>query len=271
MKLSAHNGSVQSVNLPSDLRSLYKTGWEIEKRSILDMAADRGVYIDQTPSLNIHVVIAATVKISSRRFRGWQLGLKKGMYYLRTKAAADAIKFTVDVDKVRRAGSDLSRAADGQAGSAEQRAIEQLRAGEPKQACLKPARRHAKARQGRQKLAGTACVRAGDPLLPPPLEREGSQVRHGRAGWRRIVRQGSRGHGARGPALAPNVGGRGRSYPGVGSPWRWSQGGSPDRWPQGGSPGSVATEWFAGSVATEWLASSQWSWSGAPGPLPEGE
>ena len=56
MKLSAHNGSVQSVNLPSDLKSLYKTVWEIEKRSILDMAADRGVYIDQSPSLNIHMV-----------------------------------------------------------------------------------------------------------------------------------------------------------------------------------------------------------------------
>merc|ERR1711933_286576 len=68
-------------------------------------AADRGAYIDQSQSLNIHMVDATTAKLSSMHFHGWQLGLKTGMYYLRTKAAADAIKFTVDVESVRRATS----------------------------------------------------------------------------------------------------------------------------------------------------------------------
>ena len=67
------------------------------------MSADRGIYIDQSQSLNIHMVDATTAKLSSMHFHGWQLGLKTGMYYLRTKAAADAIKFTVEVDRVKKA------------------------------------------------------------------------------------------------------------------------------------------------------------------------
>jgi len=128
MQLIARNGSVQQLDLPADLKELYKTVWEIKQRTILDMAADRGVYIDQSQSLNIHMVDATTAKLSSMHFHGWQLGLKTGMYYLRTKAAADAIKFTVEVDKVK-------TAASGAAGE-EARAIEQLKAGEPKEACL---------------------------------------------------------------------------------------------------------------------------------------
>jgi len=128
MQLIARNGSVQQLDLPADLKELYKTVWEIKQRTILDMAADRGVYIDQSQSLNIHMVDATTAKLSSMHFHGWQLGLKTGMYYLRTKAAADAIKFTVEVDKVK-------TAAGGTAGE-EARAIEQLKAGEPKEACL---------------------------------------------------------------------------------------------------------------------------------------
>merc|ERR1712178_618256 len=108
MQLIAHNGSVQQLNLPSDVKELYKTVWEIKQRIVLDMAADRGQYIDQSQSLNIHMVDATTAKLSSMHFHGWQLGLKTGMYYLRTKAAADAIKFTVDVDKVKRASTTTS-------------------------------------------------------------------------------------------------------------------------------------------------------------------
>merc|ERR1712027_197973 len=103
MQLIACNGSVQSLDIPADLRELYKTVWEIKQRIVLDMAADRGAYIDQSQSLNIHMVDATTAKLSSMHFHGWQLGLKTGMYYLRTKAAADAIKFTVEVDKLRSA------------------------------------------------------------------------------------------------------------------------------------------------------------------------
>merc|ERR1712232_995369 len=105
MQLMDHNGSVQHVDLPLDIKELYKTVWEIKQRTVLDMAADRGAYIDQSQSLNIHMIDATTAKLSSMHFHGWQLGLKTGMYYLRTKAATDAIKFTVDVDKARRAST----------------------------------------------------------------------------------------------------------------------------------------------------------------------
>merc|ERR1712117_987897 len=137
MQLIACNGSVQSLDIPADLRELYKTVWEIKQRIVLDMAADRGAYIDQSQSLNIHMVDATTAKLPSMHFYGWQLGLKTGMYYLRTKAAADAIKFTVEVDKTRRAS-----ATEGSGYPAEAKegvshsAIERLKAAEPKQACL---------------------------------------------------------------------------------------------------------------------------------------
>merc|ERR1711908_199432 len=105
MQLIAHNGSVQHVDVPADVKELYKTVWEIKQRAVLDMAADRGAYIDQSQSLNIHMTDATQAKLSSMHFHGWQLGLKTGMYYLRTKAATDAIKFTVDVKEVRRAST----------------------------------------------------------------------------------------------------------------------------------------------------------------------
>merc|ERR1712084_133526 len=124
MQLIAHNGSVQNLNLPADLRELYKTVWEIKQRIVLDMAADRGAYIDQSQSLNIHMVDATTAKLSSMHFHAWQLGLKTGMYYLRTKAAVDAIKFTVEVDKVKRASlqSTASATSNVPAQSAEKQA-----------------------------------------------------------------------------------------------------------------------------------------------------
>merc|ERR1712048_468663 len=133
MQLIAHNGSVQNIDLPQELKELYKTVWEIKQRHVLDMAADRGAYIDQSQSLNIHMTDATTAKLSSMHFHGWQIGLKTGMYYLRTKAAADAIKFTVEVDKVRRATTAPAIASSGAslehaATAVEQHAIEQLKA-----------------------------------------------------------------------------------------------------------------------------------------------
>merc|ERR1712054_600527 len=128
MQLIAHNGSVQNVDVPVDVKELYKTVWEIKQRAVLDMAADRGAYIDQSQSLNIHMIDASPAKLSSMHFHGWQLGLKTGMYYLRTKAATDAIKFTVDVEKVRRASTASlasGSATPGASGAqAEQQAIE---------------------------------------------------------------------------------------------------------------------------------------------------
>ncbi|NEQ48715.1 MAG: ribonucleoside-diphosphate reductase subunit alpha [Leptolyngbya sp. SIO3F4] len=96
-KLIAHNGSVQMLEpIPDNLKALYKTAWEISQKSIIEMAADRGAYICQSQSMNIFMENANFAKLTSMHFYAWKLGLKTGMYYLRTKAAADAIKFTVD-------------------------------------------------------------------------------------------------------------------------------------------------------------------------------
>ena len=90
-------GSIQHIDeIPDEIKALYLTTWEISQRTVLEMAADRGVYIDQSQSLNVHMTDANPSKVTSMHFYGWRLGLKTGMYYLRTKAAVDAIKFTVD-------------------------------------------------------------------------------------------------------------------------------------------------------------------------------
>ncbi len=96
-KIIGANGSVQNIaEIPENIKELYKTVWEIKQRTIIDMAADRGAYIDQSQSLNLFIQDANFAKMSSAHFYSWKKGLKTGMYYLRTKAAADAIKFTVD-------------------------------------------------------------------------------------------------------------------------------------------------------------------------------
>ncbi|MGZ4047888.1 MAG: ribonucleoside-diphosphate reductase subunit alpha [Bacteroidia bacterium] len=96
-KIIIANGSVQNINeIPDNIKALYKTVWEISQKVIINMAADRGAYICQSQSLNLFVQDANFAKLSSMHFYGWKAGLKTGMYYLRTKAAADAIKFTAD-------------------------------------------------------------------------------------------------------------------------------------------------------------------------------
>jgi ribonucleoside-diphosphate reductase alpha chain len=91
------NGSIQNINeIPQRLKDLYKTAWEISQKAIIDQAADRGAYICQSQSLNIFMENANFGKLTSMHFYGWEKGLKTGMYYLRTKAATDAIKFTID-------------------------------------------------------------------------------------------------------------------------------------------------------------------------------
>ena len=96
------NGSIQHIEeIPPSIRDVYKTVWEIKQRTILDMAADRGAFIDQSQSLNIHLTDPNFGKISSMHFHAWKRGLKTGMYYLRTRAAASAIQFTVDAQKQR--------------------------------------------------------------------------------------------------------------------------------------------------------------------------
>jgi ribonucleoside-diphosphate reductase alpha chain len=96
-KIVAANGSIQNINeIPQHLKDLYKTAWEISQKAIIDQAADRGAYICQSQSLNIFMENANFGKLTSMHFYGWEKGLKTGMYYLRTKAATDAIKFTID-------------------------------------------------------------------------------------------------------------------------------------------------------------------------------
>ncbi|MBX2953353.1 MAG: ribonucleoside-diphosphate reductase subunit alpha [Leadbetterella sp.] len=96
-KLIAANGSVQAIaEIPAQLKELYKTAWEIKQKTIIDMSADRGAYICQSQSLNIFMTDPNFAKLTSMHFYSWKAGLKTGMYYLRTKAAADAVKFTVD-------------------------------------------------------------------------------------------------------------------------------------------------------------------------------
>ncbi|KAI8062316.1 ribonucleoside-diphosphate reductase large chain [Gilbertella persicaria] len=95
--IMSDGGSVQNIpGIPQKLKDIYKTVWELSQRTLLDMAADRGAFIDQSQSLNIFIAEPNFGKLTSMHFYGWQKGLKTGMYYLRTRPAVDAIKFTVD-------------------------------------------------------------------------------------------------------------------------------------------------------------------------------
>ena len=91
------NGSIKNIDeIPGDIKEIYKTVWEIKQKSIIDMAADRGAYICQSQSLNLFIEDATISRLTSMHFYGWKKGLKTGMYYLRTKAASQAVQFTVE-------------------------------------------------------------------------------------------------------------------------------------------------------------------------------
>lgn len=94
------NGSVQNIDIiPQDIKELYKTVWELSMKDIIDMSRQRGYFVDQSQSLNLFMENANFSKLTSMHFYAWQSGLKTGMYYLRTKSAVDAIKFTLNNDK----------------------------------------------------------------------------------------------------------------------------------------------------------------------------
>lgn len=100
-RIFASNGSIQKIpEIPDTIKELYKTVWEIKQKVLIDMAADRGPYICQTQSLNLFVESPSFAKLTSMHFYAWKKGLKTGMYYLRTKAPTDAIKFTVDMSSL---------------------------------------------------------------------------------------------------------------------------------------------------------------------------
>jgi len=109
-RIIAEGGSIQNIpNIPADIKALYKTVWEISQRTILQMAADRGAFIDQSQSLNIHMKEPTMGKITSMHFAGWKMGLKTGMYYLRTMAASAPIQFTVDQEQLKVADTNVAR------------------------------------------------------------------------------------------------------------------------------------------------------------------
>ena len=102
-KLILENGSIQNIpEIPTELKEVYKTVWEMSQKRILQMAANRSVFIDQSQSLNLFIDNATKPKLLAAHLYGWKLGLKTGMYYLRTRAAVDAIKgLGVDVSTVK--------------------------------------------------------------------------------------------------------------------------------------------------------------------------
>ncbi|KAG7088074.1 ribonucleoside reductase large subunit Cdc22 [Marasmius oreades] len=107
----AHNGSVQSIpNIPDHIKAIYKTVWEISQKKVLDLAADRGAFICQSQSLNVHLSSPTMGQLTSMHFYGWKKGLKTGMYYLRTRSAAQAIQFTVDQSVLKVAKAQATKA-----------------------------------------------------------------------------------------------------------------------------------------------------------------
>ena len=110
-RIISEGGSIQRIpNIPDETKALYKTVWEISQRTVIQMAADRGAFIDQSQSLNIHMKEPTMGKITSMHFAGWKLGLKTGMYYLRTMAASAPIQFTVDQEALKVQDTNIAHA-----------------------------------------------------------------------------------------------------------------------------------------------------------------
>jgi ribonucleoside-diphosphate reductase alpha chain len=125
-ELMRNNGSVQNIEvIPEDIKELYRTVWELSMKDIIDMARQRGYFIDQSQSLNLFVEGANMSKLTSMHFYGWKSGLKTGMYYLRTKSAVDAIKFTLDNTKSKAKETKVEISAEA-ATSAKEKGKEQV-------------------------------------------------------------------------------------------------------------------------------------------------
>ena len=111
-ELMRANGSIQQLdNIPEEIKELYKTAWEMSMKDIIDMSRQRGYFIDQSQSLNLFMEGATMAKLTSMHFYAWKSGLKTGMYYLRTKSAVDAIKFTLDKKKKEKVPEAVAAAA----------------------------------------------------------------------------------------------------------------------------------------------------------------
>ena len=139
-ELMRNNGSIQNIEgIPDDIKELYRTVWEMSMKDIIDMSRHRGYFIDQSQSLNLFMEGATMAKLTSMHFYGWKSGLKTGMYYLRTKSAVDAIKFTLDnktkekVAEVEATVASVSTATNSQAEGAAPVPVEPLTPQELKQ------------------------------------------------------------------------------------------------------------------------------------------
>jgi ribonucleoside-diphosphate reductase alpha chain len=142
-ELMRANGSVQNIdNIPDDIKELYQTAWELSMKDIIDMSRQRGYFIDQSQSLNLFMEGATMAKLTSMHFYGWKSGLKTGMYYLRTKSAVDAIKFTLDNKKKEKTPEAATKTvaaptAATATASAKPAAVEPLTPGELKEMLAK--------------------------------------------------------------------------------------------------------------------------------------
>ena len=131
-ELMRANGSVQQIdNIPDDIKELYKTAWELSMKDIIDMSRQRGYFIDQSQSLNLFMEGATMAKLTSMHFYAWKSGLKTGMYYLRTKSAVDAIKFTLDKKKEEKVPKTATAATTASAANVAPKAAEKPVAVEP--------------------------------------------------------------------------------------------------------------------------------------------
>ena len=131
-ELMRANGSVQQIdNIPDDIKELYKTAWELSMKDIIDMSRQRGYFIDQSQSLNLFMEGATMAKLTSMHFYAWKSGLKTGMYYLRTKSAVDAIKFTLDKKNEEKVPKTATAATTASAANVEPKAGEKPVAVEP--------------------------------------------------------------------------------------------------------------------------------------------
>ena len=141
-ELMRANGSIQQLdNVPDEIKELYKTAWEMSMKDIIDMSRQRGYFIDQSQSLNLFMEGATMAKLTSMHFYAWKSGLKTGMYYLRTKSAVDAIKFTLDKKKEEKVAEPVAAAATTKAKAAQPAekpvAVEPLTPGELKEMLAK--------------------------------------------------------------------------------------------------------------------------------------
>ena len=141
-ELMRANGSIQQLdNIPDETKELYKTAWELSMKDIIDMSSQRGYFIDQSQSLNLFMEGATMAKLTSMHFYAWKSGLKTGMYYLRTKSAVDAIKFTLDKKKEEKVAEPVAAAATTKSKAAQPAekpvAVEPLTPGELKEMLAK--------------------------------------------------------------------------------------------------------------------------------------